>query len=176
MQARTEWVDYAKAIGIILVVYGHVARGLFDAGIDVPVHTYQLLDSIIYSFHMPLFFFLSGLFFKSSLTRRGSAGLIFNKLDTIIYPYLLWSIAQGLTEVYLSNYTNGSTSLTQVFSLWVPRAHFWFLYALFLVFITSIILYRLTPSAIKPLIIVVSALVYLYGLPLPANPAIIYIS
>jgi len=30
MQERNVWVDYAKAIGIILVVYGHVARGVIQ--------------------------------------------------------------------------------------------------------------------------------------------------
>ena len=63
MQERNVWVDYAKAIGIILVVYGHVARGVFNAGLPMDEARFVLVDSIIYSFHMPLFFFLSGLFF-----------------------------------------------------------------------------------------------------------------
>ena len=67
MQERNAWVDYAKAIGIILVVYGHVARGVFNAGLPMDEDNYLLIDSIIYSFHMPLFFFLSGLYFN---TRR----------------------------------------------------------------------------------------------------------
>jgi len=58
---RSGWVDYAKAIGIILVVYGHVARGLYNAGIAFPEPLYSLTDSVVYSFHMPLFFFLSGI-------------------------------------------------------------------------------------------------------------------
>ena len=64
MQERNVWVDYAKAIGIILVVYGHVARGVFNAGLPMDEGEFVLVDSIIYSFHMPLFFFLSGLFFR----------------------------------------------------------------------------------------------------------------
>jgi len=54
-----DWVDYAKGIGIILVVYGHVARGIFSAGMIVNEKIFRLVDSVIYSFHMPLFFFLS---------------------------------------------------------------------------------------------------------------------
>ena len=128
---RENWVDYAKAIGIILVVYGHVARGVVNAGVEVSESTYLLIDSILYSFHMPLFFFLSGLFFVSSFQKRGAVGLVFSKIDTIVYPYLLWSLLQGTIEVYLSNYTNGSVSFSEVFSLlWSPRAHFWFLFAL----------------------------------------------
>ena len=78
MKQRNQWVDYAKAIGIILVVYGHVARGLIAAGLPMNQTWYTLVDSIIYSFHMPLFFFLSGLFFYDSLTKRGRIGLLAN--------------------------------------------------------------------------------------------------
>ncbi|WP_373565555.1 acyltransferase family protein, partial [Klebsiella pneumoniae] len=51
---REAWVDYAKGIGIILVVFGHVNRGLYSAGIQLSGSSYLLTDSIIYSFHMPL--------------------------------------------------------------------------------------------------------------------------
>ena len=44
---RVEWIDAAKGIGIILVVLGHI--WLIGPG-----------QKIINSFHMPLFFFLSG--------------------------------------------------------------------------------------------------------------------
>ncbi|BBR77056.1 hypothetical protein WP4S18C04_16420 [Klebsiella pneumoniae] len=30
---RNEWVDYAKGFGIVLVVYGHISRGLYNSGI-----------------------------------------------------------------------------------------------------------------------------------------------
>ncbi|HBR2971957.1 TPA: acyltransferase family protein [Klebsiella pneumoniae] len=88
------------------------------------------------SFHMPLFFFLSGLFLMKSLQVRGLPYFIFNKVDTILYPYLIWSVIQGLTEFLLSKYTNGNLRLSDVFELlWHPRAQFWFLYSLFLNFI-----------------------------------------
>lgn len=63
-------------------------------------------------------------------------------MDTIVYPFIVWSLLQGLFEVVLSNYTNGQVTLTEVFSLlWMPRAQFWFLYALFLVFLVCTFLY-----------------------------------
>ncbi len=110
MKNRSYWVDYAKAIGILLVVYGHVLRGLYDANILFSKEFYELSDSVVYSFHMPLFFFLSGLFFYNSLLKYGGIKLIKNKIDTIIYPYIIWSIIQGLIEVFLSSYTNGDSS------------------------------------------------------------------
>ena len=45
-----ESIDIAKGIGILLVVFGHLTVGK------------QNVYSFIYSFHMPLFFLLSGLF------------------------------------------------------------------------------------------------------------------
>ena len=144
MNTRTNWVDYAKAIGIVLVVYGHVARGLFNAGMGLSGPLYHLADSVVYSFHMPLFFFLSGLFFHHSYSKLGGVGLTLNKLDTIVYPYLLWSILQGGAEVVLSNYTNGNVLFSDVLALWNPRAQFWFLYALFLVFVVTSLLYYFT--------------------------------
>lgn len=135
MRVRNAWVDYAKAIGIILVVYGHVARGVFNAGLAMDEHWFTLVDSIIYSFHMPLFFFLSGLFFYDALIERGRLGLIVNKIDTVVYPFIVWSLLQGSCEVALSNYTNGQVTLAEVLALaWQPRAQFWFLHTLFLVF------------------------------------------
>nr|WP_241903483.1 hypothetical protein [Shewanella sp. 10N.286.48.B5] len=44
----------------MLVVYGHVARGIYHSGIDLPVPFYKIADSLVYSFHMPLFSFYQG--------------------------------------------------------------------------------------------------------------------
>jgi fucose 4-O-acetylase-like acetyltransferase len=140
---RESWVDYAKAIGIILVVYGHIARGLYNANVPMNEDIYKLLDTFIYSFHMPLFFFLSGLYFIKSLTNRTTKQFVFNKIDTIVYPYILWSLIQGIIEATISSQTNGSATYPEVFSLlWQPRAHFWFLYALALVMLFGTLFYR----------------------------------
>jgi fucose 4-O-acetylase-like acetyltransferase len=142
MSERSIWGDYAKAIGVFLLVYGHVARGVFKAGLQIDEKLYGLTDSVIYSFHMPLFFFLSGLFFYGSLKKRGAKGLFASKIDTIVYPYLLWSILQGTIEANLSVYTNNSIGYSDVFALlWQPRAQFWFLYALFMVFTLATLIF-----------------------------------
>ena len=46
-QSRADWIDVLKGIGIILVVIGHV-------------NTKGFLVQWLYTFHMPLFFALSG--------------------------------------------------------------------------------------------------------------------
>jgi fucose 4-O-acetylase-like acetyltransferase len=142
VSSNVPWVEYAKAIGIILVVYGHVARGIVNSGIEIPFDYHYLIDDIIYSFHMPLFFFISGIFFYDSFIKKGAKLFVYSKVDTILYPYIFWSLFQGLLEVFLSSYTNGDVGLVKVFSLlWEPRAQFWFLYALFFNFVFLTVLY-----------------------------------
>jgi fucose 4-O-acetylase-like acetyltransferase len=55
---RVGYVDIAKGIGIILVVMGHNDFALIS----------PFVHKLIYSFHMPMFFFMSGMFFKPALT------------------------------------------------------------------------------------------------------------
>lgn len=74
---RIEYVDVAKGIGAFLVILGHVTEnGLFQA--------------IIYAFHMPLFFVLSGITFR---LKDGESILKFlnNKFKNILIPYLIFS-------------------------------------------------------------------------------------
>jgi peptidoglycan/LPS O-acetylase OafA/YrhL len=92
---------------------------------------------------MPLFFILSGVFFENSVGARGPVGFFKNKISLIVYPYVLWMLVQGGIEVEMSNYTNGKpVELLDIFTLWVPRAQYWFLFALFMVISTSYFLYR----------------------------------
>jgi fucose 4-O-acetylase-like acetyltransferase len=159
---RRSWVDLAKAIGVILVVYGHSARGLYKAGLISNEPLYAIVDSVIYTFHMPLFFFLAGLFFLNSISSKGWQIFVFGKLDSIIYPYVLWTLIQGSVEVVLSKYTNGNRTWADVFSLaWHPIGQFWFLYVLFFCFIFSIAIYRRLAKKYYPVVVVVFGVLYL---------------
>lgn len=58
---RIEWVDFAKGITMLLVIVAHTMQG----GIAGSV-----VRGVIYSFHMPLFFILSG--FTTSMPKSGA--------------------------------------------------------------------------------------------------------
>lgn len=164
---RAQWIDCAKAIGIILVVYGHVARGLLNSDIPMPSEPFLILDSVIYSFHMPLFFFLSGLLFTQSFSKSGFREFILNKLGTVFYPYIVWSILQGSIEVVLSGHSDRSVTFDQVLSLlWLPRAQFWFLYALFFIFCFAGLVQLLTSGRHLLLTFCISVALYLIPAPL----------
>ncbi len=171
MKERIVWIDYARAIGIILVVYGHVARGVYNAGIPFKNESlYQLVDGVVYSFHMPLFFFLSGIFFLDSLKRKKAWGLILNKIDTIAYPYIIWSIIHLSVTALLSSFTNGDTAFSDILTiLWQPQAHFWFLYVLFFLFVIAAIAYSQAPARLIAPIYIISLALYLFHDKLPSS-------
>ncbi len=130
---RLEYVDIAKGIGIVLVVYGHVVRGLMSASIAPEGGLLSMIDYCIYAAHMPLFFVLSGMFFAHSHA-KGPAAFWKSRLLSIVYPYILWSLLHGSVQAALSSSGAVNTEmtwgrLTQI--LWAPISPFWFLYALF---------------------------------------------
>lgn len=55
MKQHDKMVDIAKGIGIVLVVVGHIASSSLGP-----------ITSIVYLFHMSLFFFLSGFYCNTS--------------------------------------------------------------------------------------------------------------
>lgn len=130
---RLKWLDTARGIGIILVVAGHVERGLV-AGNIATSSAWSILDVGLYTFHMPLFMVLAGLNVKQSLS-KGKPRFIRSKSRSVVLPYIIWSVIQGSLLVALSGSTNSSTSWNDVLSIgWKPIAPFWFLYALFIYF------------------------------------------
>ena len=69
---RIKWVDIAKGIGIVCVVMGHI----FSA--QMPAH------KIIFLFHMPLFFFVSGFLYKEQPDNKA---YIVKKAKNLLIPY-----------------------------------------------------------------------------------------
>jgi fucose 4-O-acetylase-like acetyltransferase len=132
------WVDAAKGIGILLVVIGHVLRGMANANLIGNTTAFHAVDFAIYSFHMPLFFFLSGL-----LTKFGRAPVtqLRGLATDVVYPYFLWSAALVIMQVLTSGLSNNPVGLKAYLSiLWSPISPFWFLYVLFILRVTVLVL------------------------------------
>ena len=166
MNTRANWVDYGKGIGILLVVYAHLLSSAYHAGIQIPSHFFDLSDSIIYSFHMPFFFFLSGLFVESSFRKRGEKNYLFDKFSRIAYPYIIWSVLQVSVEIAFSNQTQQGATLSDLFAvIYRPWGQFWFLYALLLMHITYAIFARLGKYS-NLLMFVAAVSLFFYPLPI----------
>jgi len=138
-------LDIAKGIGIILVVLGHcldglIASGFFPGTNGAAVYTVFL----IYLFHMPLFFVVSG--HLASGKHRPVGTTLAKLLPTVVYPYFLWSVLQALTMVYLSRYTTSHAQISSLSKiLWIPIVPYWFLYALFFCHAGYLVIRRFPP-------------------------------
>lgn len=140
---RIEWIDVARGIGIILVVLAHALRGLIRAEISTPNAALLFVDRFIYSFHMPLFFFLGGLF-ADRLKSSGYLQTLSILLKTIAWPYFVWSTVQTLLMLLMPSGTNHPVAISQLWSVLVwPEMQFWFLYAYFIISLAFAALTRL---------------------------------
>lgn len=84
MKNRIEYIDLAKGFCILLVVLNHVAEFL---DLDYPF-SYQ-----IRSFRMPLYFILSGLFFKRY---ENFLGFVKRKTNKLLIPFLFFLFTTSL--------------------------------------------------------------------------------
>lgn len=110
---RIEWIDLAKGVCIVLVVFHHV---MVNANLVFP------LSDALSSFRMPLYFILSGLFFK---LYEGFPGFLKRKVNKLLIPFLFflittsmipfWAIHQGNSLNYFFNEHNGPI---YNFSIW----------------------------------------------------------
>lgn len=131
--ARVLWVDLARGLGILLVVLGHVNRGLYDAELHSSSQLYRSLDDGLYLFHMPLFFMLSGLFMTQTVRKVGVSAFVASRLRTLAYPAVLWTWLLGLAQLTVGPAANHPPSLNDFPLLpFPPYSLYWFLWALLL--------------------------------------------
>lgn len=153
---RVAWIDCCKGICILLVVYGHVAGGLKAAGIVKAGSPFIWLREWIYLFHMPVFFFLSGLFAQRACGRPFWQFLK-GKARTLAYPYLIWTGIILAAQVTMARYTNNAPDLSRASRfLFEPYGYgMWFLYSLILI---SLLFYGLSRLRIPSIPIVLIGL------------------
>lgn len=115
MKERVDYLDYMRGIGIILVVLQHC---ICDGG--------HPLATFIVSFHMPLFFFISGSVLKLP---KSILGGIKNKVKSIIFPQITLGIISILTTLIIDVFIQKEILISDVDFL--RRFAFWFLPVLF---------------------------------------------
>ena len=128
MKQRIEYIDLAKGICILLVVIDHTYLRHFFGNKPYPLY------SAFIQMRMPLYFILSGLFFKDYA--GGIAEFVLRKVNRILIPdYFFYFTLYGITGVVLSltGYEMGRVCSAQ-----------WFLICLFEMNVVFVLLYTLT--------------------------------
>lgn len=125
MSKRIEYIDIARGIGILLVVLAHN-----DFGYISPYG-----HEVIYSFHMPLFFFLSGYFIRTDIS---FVEFTKKRFHSVLKPFLFTLFMIYFTSVSFEKMAFGTALRRIVKSLYgtgvyIDWVQLWFLPNLFVV-------------------------------------------
>lgn len=139
-------IAFLQVFGILLVVLGHSTN---NGGIP-------FLSKWIYSFHMPLFIFISGFLFyltTKDIYNLNLYNFINKKFKRLILPYIIISSIAYLPKVFLSKFAQRGIDLSMgsyLHSLLYPWDNvirfFWFLPTLFFIMIIVVILLKVTKN------------------------------
>ena len=137
---RIEWIDSIKGFAIICVVLGHIVKGYMDAGL-YPENTSLMhaVYNIIYAFHMPLFFTISGFLFNeayvvgtlpdSSIKTRS----VNRQMINLLILYVGYNLLLGSSKIIFSGAVTNKVNMTDLIMIWAkPIQLFWYLYVLLL--------------------------------------------
>jgi fucose 4-O-acetylase-like acetyltransferase len=138
---RNKLIDMVRFFAIFLVVLGHAIQ------FNSPNPFDNIFFRMIYSFHMPLFFFISGyVSYNSILNNKFN---ISSKFLTLLYPFFLWS-------VFYSAVKNNTFDFLNTFKLLIyqPDSGYWFLWALFWIYVVVLIIRKINNNYLIAILIV----------------------
>ena len=127
------------------MVIGHcIPDAASPSGISITL--YKILHDVIYSFHMPLFFFLAG--FMMSRERMWSKynsklTMICVRAKRLLIPYVVVGLLYAPFKILLSAYANKPYDINNILLMIEgvnPDGELWFLYSLFAVTVVAILL------------------------------------
>ena len=129
---RFSQIDICKGIGIVLVVLGHALKQTGSADTAV-----RALISVIYSFHMPLFFMLSGfvsLKILGLVNAKQRFAYIGQRARRLLIPYAVMSLLYIPLKIWMSAYAIVPYTLKDTWRILIgdsPNTAVWFLFILF---------------------------------------------
>ena len=103
-----DWIDRYKGLLIILVVMGHVIGGAVHLTTGLTQQVLHHAYLVIYSFHMPAFFFIAGLTWKD----KGESLISFarHKAKRLLVPYVVFGLLSTLLWAFMSGSAVSATA------------------------------------------------------------------
>lgn len=97
-KTRIGWIDFAKGIAIILVIIGHTV-------------TNPVIRGAIFSFHMPVFFILSGITMNWTLANGSYCAKVKKLFQSLIIP-AIWMLIIATLYDSIADLYNGRFNLS----------------------------------------------------------------
>ena len=139
-RTREKWVDDVKVIACILVVLGHFFQSMTKASVLPENDLYEWFETTIYYFHVPLFFICSGYLYQkySKVNSIGSwCKNVAKKALALGVPYATFTTATWVLKKMFSSSVNDQIGGLGDTLLLHPTAPYWYLYALFFIFLVT---------------------------------------
>lgn len=140
VRTREKWVDDVKVIACILVVLGHFFQSMTKANILPENDLYKWFNTTVYYFHVPLFFICSGyLYQKYSKVNdlKSWKKNVAKKALALGVPYVTFSTATWVLKKVFSDSVNSQLGGLGDTLLLHPASPYWYLYALFFIFLVT---------------------------------------
>lgn len=159
MGKRIEWINLARGMGMFLVVLGHAMHDSFvRIGGGYPIASW-LID-FIYSFHMPLFFFIAG-FCAERIVRMNSfserIAYIKSRFIRLMIPYFFVGILYVPLKLVMAEEVTKQVDLgTLLYEFMTgtnPNFQLWTLYALFVITIITCVAAQINKRVLLPMAI-----------------------
>ncbi len=136
MRKRNHSIDTLRGLACILVVAYHVIGGKPGEGLDVSAGLYREINDILAYIRMPLFTFLSGMVYAYKPFSGNPAHYIRGKFVRLIVPMLVVGTLFAWSQAI---YAPSGEALYDWQTLHlIPVAHFWFIEALFIIFLLMV--------------------------------------
>jgi len=138
-------INTARAIALMFVVLGH---SFPDADEAAMLPAAQVIFNVCYSFHMGLFFILSGFVFAKRFL-EGKYNLfeqIKNKFCRLMIPYFVFSAVTLLLKTVFAKYANNSFEISEFYKIFLgdnPNGGLWYLWTLFIIMIIFLLIGKL---------------------------------
>ncbi|MFR8901045.1 acyltransferase family protein [Hominenteromicrobium sp.] len=140
VKTREKLVDDVKVIACILVVLGHFFQSMTKANILPENDLYGWFNTTIYYFHVPLFFICSGYLYQK-YSKVNSVGSwyrnVAKKALALGVPYVTFTTATWVLKKMFSSSVNDQIGGLGDTLLLHPTAPYWYLYALFFIFLVT---------------------------------------
>ena len=132
---RINWIDFGKGFTIFLVLLGHVFLGLYESG-KFPSYDKVLITitSQIYIFHIPVFFALSGFFFREVEDLKSFKYYALKRTVVLGLPYIFYSIIHFILQKAAGSSVRVPTTIYNLIDIYkTPLGVSWYLYTLWII-------------------------------------------
>lgn len=133
---KIEWLAVLQGFSMLLVVIGHVSLTNLPGDPSTPIATG--IERTIYTFHMPLFIFISGWLFYYTCIRIGKSykEMLISKVKRLAVPFLAFTLVTMALKIAFPQLMHRVVNMTEIIDTFIlfrsnPLGEMWFIVVLF---------------------------------------------